>query len=76
MSTYALMAFKAGAKIIGGCCGTTPLHIRAMRNSLEKAPISESYSADEHFLLLGQPWQDTDKSKKRIKRSSLRNRRS
>ena len=74
MSTYALMAFKAGAKIIGGCCGTTPLHIRAMRNALEKAPISASYSMKEHFEQLGEPWQETDKSKKRIKRSNLRNR--
>ena len=63
---------KAGAKIIGGCCGTTPRHIRAMRNALEKSPISASYSADKHFLQLGRPWQETDKSKKRIKRSSLR----
>ena len=74
MSTYALMAFKAGAKIIGGCCGTTPLHIRAMRNALEKAPISASYSMKEHFEQLGEPWNETDKSKKRIKRSNLRNR--
>ena len=76
MSAYALMAFKAGAKIIGGCCGTTPLHIRAMRNALEKVPISASYSINEHFSKLGRPWQDTDKSKKRIKRSNLRNRNS
>ena len=72
MSRYALMAFTAGAKIVGGCCGTTPIHIRAMRNALEKAPISASYSVDEHFSQLGRPWQDTDKSKKRNKRSSRR----
>ena len=76
MSAYALMAFKAGAKIIGGCCGTTPLHIREMRNALEKAPISASYSLNEHFAQLGRPWHNTDKSKKRIKRSNLRNRNS
>ncbi len=76
MSAYALMAFKAGAKIIGGCCGTTPLHIREMRNALEKVPISASYSINEHFAQLGRPWHDTDKSKKRIKRSNLRSRNS
>tara|TARA_B100000963_G_C22556662_1_gene639343 strand:+ start:81 stop:1088 length:1008 start_codon:yes stop_codon:yes gene_type:complete len=74
MSRYALMAFTAGAKIIGGCCGTTAQHIRAMRNSLEKAVISATYSAYEHFSQLGRPWQETDKSKKSIKRSSLRKR--
>lgn len=28
----------AGAQIIGGCCGTTPDHIRALRAGLEAAP--------------------------------------
>jgi 5-methyltetrahydrofolate--homocysteine methyltransferase len=27
---------KAGANIVGGCCGTTPGHIRALRNALQK----------------------------------------
>ena len=27
---------SAGAKIVGGCCGTTPEHIRRMREELEK----------------------------------------
>ena len=72
MGDYALLAFKAGAKIIGGCCGTTPSHIGAMRGALEQVSISESYSADEHFKKLGMPWKDTDRSKKRIRRSSLR----
>ena len=49
MSDYALLAYKAGAKIIGGCCGTTPSHIGAMRVALEQASTSGSYSADENF---------------------------
>jgi homocysteine S-methyltransferase len=32
---YALAFRRAGAQIIGGCCGTTPKHIQAMRNTLE-----------------------------------------
>jgi len=36
MAKYAVMAFNCGAKIIGGCCGTTPKHIKAMRSGLEK----------------------------------------
>lgn len=35
MADYARLALDAGAKIIGGCCGTTYEHVRAMRNSLE-----------------------------------------
>lgn len=27
---------RLGAKVIGGCCGTTPEHIRALRDGLEK----------------------------------------
>ena len=32
---YALAFRQAGAQIIGGCCGTTPDHIRAIRTALE-----------------------------------------
>jgi methionine synthase I (cobalamin-dependent) len=35
MADYARLAFDSGAKIIGGCCGTTYEHVRAMRTSLE-----------------------------------------
>jgi methionine synthase / methylenetetrahydrofolate reductase(NADPH) len=31
MSSFARKALAAGAQILGGCCGTTPHHIRAMR---------------------------------------------
>ena len=27
---------EAGAQIVGGCCGTTPEHIRAFRRELDK----------------------------------------
>jgi 5-methyltetrahydrofolate--homocysteine methyltransferase len=36
MGTYACMAFDAGARIVGGCCGTTPEHLRAMRDALQQ----------------------------------------
>ncbi len=35
MADYARLALDAGARIIGGCCGTTPEHLRAMRQALE-----------------------------------------
>jgi hypothetical protein len=31
MAGYAVLARDCGATIIGGCCGTTPDHLRAMR---------------------------------------------
>jgi Methionine synthase I (cobalamin-dependent), methyltransferase domain len=38
---YALSFWRAGASVIGGCCGTTPAHIAAMRQALESAKPSE-----------------------------------
>lgn len=35
MAKYACMAFDAGASIIGGCCGTSCEHLRAMREALD-----------------------------------------
>jgi len=34
---YAIEFWKAGANVIGGCCGTTPEHIAAMRKTLDSA---------------------------------------
>ena len=38
MADYAVLARDLGARIIGGCCGTTPDHLRAMREALETRP--------------------------------------
>ncbi len=39
MAEYAVLARDAGVRIIGGCCGTMPEHLRAMRHALEtRAP--------------------------------------
>lgn len=35
MADYAGLARDCGARIIGGCCGTTPEHLRAMREALD-----------------------------------------
>ena len=34
LASFARKAMRMGATIIGGCCGTTPQHIKAMRSSL------------------------------------------
>jgi len=36
---YARRFLNAGATIVGGCCGTTPQHIRAMRTVLDEAEL-------------------------------------
>jgi methionine synthase I (cobalamin-dependent) len=35
MAQYACLSLDSGARIIGGCCGTTPEHLRVMRQALE-----------------------------------------
>jgi 5-methyltetrahydrofolate--homocysteine methyltransferase len=35
MAAYAGLAIDAGARIIGGCCGTTPEHLAAMRAAID-----------------------------------------
>ena len=43
MASFARKAIAAGVQIVGGCCGTTPNHIRAMRSAMraldEQAPV-------------------------------------
>jgi 5-methyltetrahydrofolate--homocysteine methyltransferase len=34
MARYATAAAEAGARVIGACCGSTPDHLRAMREAL------------------------------------------
>jgi methionine synthase I (cobalamin-dependent)/5,10-methylenetetrahydrofolate reductase len=34
MASYARKFVRAGASFVGGCCGTTPAHIRAMRGAI------------------------------------------
>ena len=46
---YALAFREAGANIVGGCCGTTPQHIAAMKKAFATTPvqISEMWEASE-----------------------------
>jgi 5-methyltetrahydrofolate--homocysteine methyltransferase len=38
MAEYAVLARDAGVRIIGGCCGTMPEHLKHMRAALETRP--------------------------------------
>lgn len=38
MAEYAVLARDAGVRIIGGCCGTMPEHLRAMHAALSSRP--------------------------------------
>ena len=54
MATYACLAVDAGARVIGGCCGTRPEHIRAMRHALDAHQRRQPPSLDEVTAALGE----------------------
>jgi len=47
MAKYAVLARHAGAKIIGGCCGTMPEHLVAMRAALEASEAGPRPSLEQ-----------------------------
>jgi 5-methyltetrahydrofolate--homocysteine methyltransferase len=53
MGDYAVLARDSGAKIIGGCCGTTPEHLRAMREALDTRPSGDRPSLEAIAEALG-----------------------
>mgnify|MGYP006086420747 FL=1 len=53
MGDYAVLARNCGARIIGGCCGTTPEHLVAMRASLENTPKGPKPSPEDITTALG-----------------------
>ena len=48
-SDYARDAAELGLALIGGCCGTTPLHIRSMRDALDALQIVEPEARRERI---------------------------
>ena len=53
MADYACLARDAGARIIGGCCGTTPVHIESMKQALLERPRGATPDHDEIERRLG-----------------------
>jgi 5-methyltetrahydrofolate--homocysteine methyltransferase len=48
------MALDAGARIIGGCCGTSPAHLRAMHQALVQHSKGASPELPEIVSALGE----------------------
>jgi 5-methyltetrahydrofolate--homocysteine methyltransferase len=53
MGDYACLARDAGATIIGGCCGTMPEHLKAMRAALESRPRGPRPTLEDISAKLG-----------------------
>lgn len=50
MASYARKFVRAGVQVVGGCCGTTPEHIRAMKSAL-RAGEAKARSANATIKL-------------------------
>ncbi len=53
MAEYAVMARDCGARIIGGCCGTMPDHLRLMRAALDERPRGDRPTLEQITAALG-----------------------
>jgi 5-methyltetrahydrofolate--homocysteine methyltransferase len=53
MGEYAVMARDSGARIIGGCCGTMPDHLRHMREALDTRPRGDRPALEKITETLG-----------------------
>ncbi len=53
MGQYAVLARDAGVRIIGGCCGTMPEHLKAMRAALESTPKGPAPTLEDIAARLG-----------------------
>ena len=47
MSKYVQIAMNSGARIIGGCCGTSFDHVRAMRKAMDRHVVSKAPTLHE-----------------------------
>jgi 5-methyltetrahydrofolate--homocysteine methyltransferase len=62
MADYAILARDSGVKIIGGCCGTSPEHIRAMASALAQKPPERTAMPADVEAKLGKAWKDLPRS--------------
>lgn len=53
MAEYARLAIDAGARIVGGCCGTSPAHLAAMRAAIDTHVRRERPDNDLLVAMLG-----------------------
>jgi methionine synthase I (cobalamin-dependent) len=53
MAEYVGLALDAGARIVGGCCGTTPDHLKAMRAAMDAHEKGERPSLETVIERLG-----------------------
>ncbi|MCX8011112.1 MAG: bifunctional homocysteine S-methyltransferase/methylenetetrahydrofolate reductase [Ignavibacteria bacterium] len=55
MAEYAKRFIQSGASIVGGCCGTNPNHIKAMRRAIQALRPSKRFDVKISELLIEKP---------------------
>ncbi len=73
MASYARLAIDAGARIIGGCCGTSPEHLLAMRAAIDthergQQPTLETIIATIGPLTNSVPVENPERATRRSRR--------
>ena len=77
MADYTHLAINSGAKIVGGCCGTSPDHLKAMRAALDAHEAGTRPSVEEVVAKIGElvsPPADASAQEGRGERRSRRRR--
>jgi methionine synthase I (cobalamin-dependent)/5,10-methylenetetrahydrofolate reductase len=59
---FAREAAEAGVRILGGCCGTTPAHIRAMADAVKLLRPSKSYTSGAVVEAIARPAPHIDRA--------------
>ena len=72
MAKYAALAVDSGARIIGGCCGTSPEHLAEMKHALEMHQPGPPPSLDEIVANVGPLANPVASSEPRERRTSRR----
>ena len=75
MADYAVLARDSGVKIIGGCCGTSPEHVRAMAQALHQTSPERRATQADIEAKLGKAWKDLPDSTEEGQNGRCRRRR-
>lgn len=62
MGNYARLAMDAGARIVGGCCGTAPAHLVSMRRAIDSHNRHERPDMAKVVTILGELVQPVSKA--------------
>ncbi len=76
MGEYAMRFIKAGAGLVGGCCGTTPEYVKAMEKSVRMlSPRQHNFSIDIPKEMIEEatpiPWEEKSEFAAKLARGAL-----